>query len=210
MTRSLRIDFLRQTLSQEIAFFDSAEGGSVANHVSTSVNLVNQGISEKLGLSLQAIATFFAAFVVAFTQEWKLTLITFCIVPTIVIVTGICMAIDTVQENQIIDIYSHAGQLAEEVFATIRTAHSFWAFAKLSKQYDTILERAREVGKKKGPNYAVLFSTEFFCIYSGYALAFWRGIHMYGNGEIGDPGRVVTYVRGSMPCPHGAATHLLT
>lgn len=194
VTRALRIDFLKHTLRQEVAFFDSSEGGSVANHITTNTSLVNQGISEKLGLTIQATATFFAAFVVAFAVQWKLTLITLGIVPAIVIVTGICMAIDTVQENEIISIYSRAGQLAEEVFSTIRTAHAFWAYPKLSKKYEAILDEAKDVGRKKGPNYAVLFSTEFFCIYSGYALAFWQGVRMYHRGEISDPGTVVTVI----------------
>ncbi|KAK0655190.1 P-loop containing nucleoside triphosphate hydrolase protein [Cercophora newfieldiana] len=194
ITRAIRIDFLRHTLRQEIGFFDSSEAGSIAGHVTTNASLVNQGISEKLGLAIQATATFFAAFVVAFTVQWKLTLITIGVVPAIIIVTAICMSIDTVQENQIMSIYSKAGQLAEEVFSTIRTAHAFWAYPKLSKQYEMILDEARIVGRKKGPNYAVLFSTEFFCVYSGYALAFWQGLRMFNRGEIDDPGRVVTVI----------------
>jgi len=192
--RSLRIDFLRHTLRQEIAFFDSSEGGSVAGHITTNASLVNQGISEKLGLAIQALSTFVAAFVVAFTVQWKLTLITLGIVPAIIIVTTICMGIDTVQENEIMSIYGRAGQLADEVFSTIRTAHAFWAYPKLSRQYEAILDEAKVVGNKKGLNYAVLFSTEFFCVYSGYALAFWQGIRMFNSGEIDDPGRIVTVI----------------
>ncbi|KAK4442563.1 P-loop containing nucleoside triphosphate hydrolase protein [Podospora aff. communis PSN243] len=195
--RALRIAFLRHTLRQEIAFFDSSgtdSAGSITSHITTNASLVNQGISEKLGLAVQATSTFFAAFVVAFSVQWKLTLITLGIVPAIIIVTAICMAIDTSQETQIIGIYSRAGTLAEEVLSTIRTAHAFWAYPKLSRKYEAILDEARAVGRKKGPNYAVLFSTEFFCVYSGYALAFWQGLRMYRGGEIEDPGRIVTVI----------------
>ncbi len=203
ITRSIRIDFLRHTLRQEVAFFDSSEGGSVANHVTTNSSLVNQGISEKLGIALQAISTFFAAFIVAFTVQWKLTLITMGIVPAIIIVTGICMTIDTVQENQTMSIYSRGAQLAEEVFSTIRTTHAFWAYPKLSRKYEAVLDEAKAVGKKKGPNYAVLFSVEFFCVYAGYGLAFWQGIRMFQRGEISDPGKIVTYVFLSFACVCG-------
>jgi len=37
----------------------------------TNGNLVNNGISEKLGLALMGIATFVAAFAVAFAVQWK-------------------------------------------------------------------------------------------------------------------------------------------
>ena len=155
---------------------------------------MNQGIGEKLGLAIQATATFVAAFVVAFAVQWKLTLITVCIVPAILIVTGICLTIDTKVENGLMAIYSQADQLAEEVFASIKNVHAFWAYPKLSRKYERVLDDAKEVGKRKSPVYAVWFSIEFFCVYAGYGLAFWQGIRMYNQGEIEQPGTIVTYV----------------
>jgi ATP-binding cassette subfamily B (MDR/TAP) protein 1 len=63
-TKSLRIDFLRQALRQDIAFFDQASNGAMAIQITTNGNLVNVGIAEKLGLGVQGIATFVAAFAV--------------------------------------------------------------------------------------------------------------------------------------------------
>ena len=193
-TKNLRVAFVRQTLRQEIGFFDSPASGSVSGNVTTNSNLVSQGVSEKFGLAVQAVSTFFAAFAVAFAVQWKLTLITICIVPTIVIVTGVCAAIDTVQENRIMSIYSGAGQLAEEIFSSVRNAHAFWAYPKLSRKYESILDEAHAVAKKKSPNYSILFSIEFFSIYCGYGLAFWQGIRLYHSGEVTQPGQIVTYL----------------
>jgi ATP-binding cassette subfamily B (MDR/TAP) protein 1 len=160
--------------------------------VTTNGNLVNQGISEKFGLAIQATSTFVAAFVVAFAVQWKLTLITLAVVPSILVVTGVCAAIDTKLENGMISVYAKAGQLAEEIFSSIRTVHAFWAYPKLSAKFEEILDEARAIGKKKSPNYAILFSTEYFCVFSGYGLAFWQGFRMYERGEISSPGQVVT------------------
>jgi ATP-binding cassette subfamily B (MDR/TAP) protein 1 len=63
-TKSLRIDFLRQALRQDIAFFDQASNGAMAIQITTNGNLVNVGIAEKLGLAVQGFATLIAAFVV--------------------------------------------------------------------------------------------------------------------------------------------------
>jgi ATP-binding cassette subfamily B (MDR/TAP) protein 1 len=63
-TKRLRIDFLRQALRQDIAFFDQASNGAIAIQITTNGNLVNVGIAEKLGLAIQGVATFVAAFVV--------------------------------------------------------------------------------------------------------------------------------------------------
>lgn len=135
-----------------------------------------------------------AAFIVAFAVQWKLTLIVIAIVPVNIVVTIICVIYDTAYEYSMFDIYSKAGSLAEEAFSTIRTAHAFWAFPKLSRRFGKILDEAAEVGAKKSLIYAILFPVEFFCIFSGYALAFWQGIRMYSEGEIKNPGTVITVV----------------
>lgn len=47
---------------------------------------------------------------------------------------------------------------------------------------------------KKSWIYAVLFSTQYFCVFSGIALAYWQGYRMYASGEIPDVGKVFTVV----------------
>ncbi|KAF1976608.1 multidrug resistance protein-like protein 1 [Bimuria novae-zelandiae CBS 107.79] len=192
-TKALRIDFVKHTLSQNIAYFDS-EAGSVSSQITTSSNNVSSSISEKLSLTIQGVSTFVTAFIIAFAVQWKLTLITISIVPTIIIAVSACLGFVTKWEDQMLDIYGQAGKLAEEVFSTMRTVHGFWLNPLLSRKFDELLIDARAIGMKNSPVYAVLFSTEFFCIYSAYGLAFWRGIRMYASGEISQPGQVFTVI----------------
>jgi ATP-binding cassette subfamily B (MDR/TAP) protein 1 len=133
-----------------------------------------------------------AAFVVALAVQWKLALICASILPTIIVVTGLSATIDIMQEGKILKIYSEAGLLAEEVFSSIATVHAFWLQPLMFKKYDTLLAETEHLGMKKSPNYGVMFSTSFFCIYSGYALAFYQGIKMYISGEIAQPGTIIT------------------
>lgn len=191
-TKQLRVDFLKQTLRQDIAFFDSAAGGSVTTQVTTNCNTVTNGIGDKLALFFQGVSTFVTAFIIAFAVQWKLTLITMAIVPTILIVTGLCMVVYTKLETATLEIYSKAGLLAEEAFSTIRTIHSYWLQPLLTQRYDALLVEAMTIGKKKSPNYAVLFSVEYFSLFCGYSLAFWQGIAMYARGEINNSGDVFT------------------
>ncbi|KAG6036745.1 hypothetical protein E4U41_005495 [Claviceps citrina] len=192
-TKRLRVDFFRHILRQEISFFDSPSS-SVSGQITTNGNLINNGISEKLGLIVQAISMFVSAFVVAFIVQWKLTLITLAIVPVNTIITLGGIYIDSIYEYRMFNIYAESGSLAEEAFASIRTAHAFWAFPKLTIRFNRILERARKIGDKKSLIYAILFPVEFFSVIAGYALAFWQGMRMYTSGEIKDPGTVVTVI----------------
>jgi ATP-binding cassette subfamily B (MDR/TAP) protein 1 len=192
ITKALRISTLRSALRQPITYFDVEKSSSTTVLVTTNSNLVDNGINEKLGLVIQATSTFVTAFVVAFAVNWKLTLITCAMVPTIVLVVGICIAIDGKQEARILPLYAQAAMLAEEVFGTMMTVKSFWAMPTFEAKFERLLAIAQKEGYKKSPNYGVLFSTEYFCIFSGYALAFWQGIRRFASGEIQEPGDIVT------------------
>lgn len=191
-TKALRLDFLQSLLRQDMSYFDSKEAGSSSAKVTTNGNLVTNGISDRLSTTVQSCATVIAAFVVAFAVQWKLTLITICIVPAIIIVTGFCMAIEVNSEDKLLGILSRSSRLSEEVFSTISTVHAFWLQPVMAKRYEYFLAELEHVGRKKSPNYGVLFSTEFFCVCSGYGLAFWQGIRMFASSEIKDPGDIVT------------------
>ncbi|TVY41644.1 Sophorolipid transporter [Lachnellula subtilissima] len=193
-TKALRLDFLRNLLRQDMNYFDSKEAGSPSVKVTTNGNLVTNGISERLSILVQSCSTFVAAFVVAFAVQWKLTLITIAIVPVIIIVSGICMGIEVKSEDKLISIFSRASLLSEETFSTISTVHAFWLQPVMAKRFEDFLAEMERVGMKKSPNYGVLFSTEFFCVCSGYGLAFWQGIRMFASGEIDDPGDIVTVI----------------
>ncbi|OAP63660.1 hypothetical protein AYL99_02887 [Fonsecaea erecta] len=193
-TRSFRKAFLEATLRQEIWHFDRQTNGATATQVTTNGNRVQTGIAEKLVFVIQGLSMFLASFVVALARQWKLALITMSVIPAIFIVTGICIAIDAVQEARVIRIYSRAAVLAEEVLSSIRTVHAFYAQKKMVQRYDTFLQEAHKEGNKKSPNYGVLFSTQYFCVYSAIALSFWQGFRMYRSGEIANVGEVFTVV----------------
>ncbi|KAL2826352.1 ATP-binding cassette multidrug transport protein [Aspergillus pseudoustus] len=193
-TKSLRTAFLTRLLQQSISFFDASLSGSPVVHVTTNANLVNQGTSEKLGFVLQGSSTFVAAFIIAFVVQWKLTLITICIAPAILLLTAICSAFLVKAENEILHVNSDAGSLAEEVLASMKTVHAFSAFEALAGKYEAFAARARQLGLSQSLNMAILYSGEFFCVYAGYGLAFWQGIRMYARGEIAEPGSIVTVI----------------
>ncbi|KAL2818011.1 ATP-binding cassette multidrug transport protein [Aspergillus granulosus] len=193
-TKSLRTAFLTRLLQQSISFFDASLSGSPVVHVTTNANLVNQGTSEKLGFVLQGTSTFVAAFIIAFAVQWKLTLITICIAPAILLITAICSAFLVTAENKILHVNSNAGTLAEEVLASMKTVHAFSAFDGLAEKYEVFAEQAKRLGIAQSLNMAILYAGEFFCVYAGYGLAFWQGIRMYARGEIAEPGAIVTVI----------------
>ncbi|GES63072.1 ATP-binding cassette, subfamily B (MDR/TAP), member 1 [Aspergillus terreus] len=192
--RAIRKAFVEHLLRMEIWHFDLPGRGSPATQVTTNANRINTGIGEKLTLIIQGIAMFFSAFVVALVVQWKLALITISIIPLILVITGICMGIDAMQEARIMKFYSDGAVVSHEALSSIKTVHAFWAQKLMVSRFDEYLVKAHKEGNKKSLNYGVMFGTEFFCSYGMMALAFWQGHRMYLSGEIPDIGTVFTVV----------------
>jgi ATP-binding cassette subfamily B (MDR/TAP) protein 1 len=156
--------------------------------------LIQSGTAEKLGIVIQAIATFIAAFIIAFISQWKLTLILICLVPALLLIVGSASVPDAKIETRILKIQAQAGSYAESIFGGIRTVHAFSLRSRVVARLDGYLQDVIQIGKKKNLLYGAMFGGEFFVMYAGMGLAFWQGIAMVARGEVPDVGKVFTYV----------------
>lgn len=192
MTRGLRLAYVQSILKQEIAYFDTCTPGAVATRISTNANLIQTGLGEKVGIASQGLAMLVAAFCVAFSQQWKLTLVTATTLPAVLILVGSTVVQSQKIEQQILQIYTKAGGLAEEALGSVRNVVAFGAHDKLAAKYGAYMDSARTLGIKLGPLLGVQYSSEFSIMYCAYALSFWYGIRLLVRGEIPDGGTVVT------------------
>jgi ATP-binding cassette subfamily B (MDR/TAP) protein 1 len=75
ISQKIRERYLAAILRQNIAFFDKLGAGEVTTRITADTNLIQEGISEKIGLTVTALATFVTAFIIAYIRSWKLALI---------------------------------------------------------------------------------------------------------------------------------------
>lgn len=64
VSAKIREHFLQSCMKQNIAFFDNLGAGEVTTRITADTNLIQDGISEKIGLTLTGLATFFSAFII--------------------------------------------------------------------------------------------------------------------------------------------------
>ena len=134
------------------------------------VDLVQQGISEKVALVVHFTAAFLTGFILAYARQWKLALALTSIIP--------CNAICGVLMNKFVSTYTQqslehvasGGSIAEEVISTVRTAHAFGSQDALSGLYNIHIMKSRKAGIKSAIAQAAAFSVFVFVIYSAYAL----------------------------------------
>lgn len=177
-----------------MAFFDRGTGGSIAVQATSNGRLIQAGISEKLGLVAQGLATFISAFILAFVTQWKLTLITCCIAPATLLVIGTVSSIEASIETKVLQVQARAGSFCESILSSARTVHAFCLRARLVGEFEKFLQESRRLGNKKSPLFGFLFSAEYAIVFAGFGLCFWQGIKMLSKGEIDKPGDVFMFV----------------
>jgi ATP-binding cassette subfamily B (MDR/TAP) protein 1 len=175
MTRKIREQYLAAILRQNIGFFDKLGAGEITTRITADTNLIQEALSEKIGLTLTGLATFVTAFVIGFVESWRLTLILTSIVFAIVFSMGGFSKYIVLYNKLALDSYAEGGTVAEEVLSSIRNATAFSTQDKLSKQYDVYLKRAEYYGLRFKSILGVMIGVMMFIVYCNYALAFWQG-----------------------------------
>ncbi|TLS21374.1 uncharacterized protein PpBr36_10203 [Pyricularia pennisetigena] len=192
MVRNIRHEYLKSALRQEVAYFDIGDGGSIATQAYSNGRLIQNGTSEKLGLTIQGVSAFVSAFVIAFLTNWKLTLIVCGVAPLCVIFMAVVSFIEAGYETKVLEKHAQANAYAEGVLGSVRTVHAFEMRERLVAKFDEFLCEAHRWGDKISFLFGVLFSAEYTIVYLGYGLAFWQGLRMLSTGEVRDSGDVFT------------------
>jgi ATP-binding cassette subfamily B (MDR/TAP) protein 1 len=145
-SRNIREQYLASIMRQNIAFFDKLGAGEITTRLTSDTNLIQDGVSEKVGLTLTAVSTFVTAFVIAFIKYWKLALI---LTSTVLGITCIMFAGGRLlgkYKEKSLDAYGLGSTLAEEVLSSIRNNVAFGTRDKLAKHYDAHLAEAKKWG----------------------------------------------------------------
>lgn len=73
ITREIKARYFGAVLRQNIAVFDDVGIGNVVTQLTADANVIQEGISQKLSLTLSALGTLGATYAVSFALNWKLS-----------------------------------------------------------------------------------------------------------------------------------------
>ncbi|KAB0345019.1 hypothetical protein FD754_021945, partial [Muntiacus muntjak] len=171
--KKIRQEFFHAILRQEIGWFDINDITELNTRLTDDISKISEGIGDKVGMFFQAIATFFAGFIVGFIRGWKLTLVIMAISPILGLSTAVWAKILSAFSDKELAAYAKAGAVAEEALGAIRTVIAFGGQKRELERYQKHLENAKRIGIKKAISANISMGTAFLLIYSSYALAFW-------------------------------------
>nr|XP_019605320.1 PREDICTED: phosphatidylcholine translocator ABCB4 isoform X2 [Rhinolophus sinicus]XP_019605321.1 PREDICTED: phosphatidylcholine translocator ABCB4 isoform X2 [Rhinolophus sinicus] len=173
--RKIRKEFFHAILRQELGWFDINDTTELNTRLTDDISKISEGIGDKVGMFFQAVATFFAGFIVGFIRGWKLTLVIMAISPILGLSAAVWAKILSAFSDKELAAYAKAGAVAEEALGAIRTVIAFGGQDKELERYQKHLENAKKIGIKKAISANISMGIAFLLIYGSYALAFWYG-----------------------------------
>lgn len=179
MSRSIREQYLAAILRQNIGFFDKLGAGEITTRITSETTQVQDGISEKVGLTMTAVSTFLSAFIIGFIKSWRLTLILLSAVVGICLAMGLGASFMVKYNKKSLESYGLGGSVAEEVFSSIRNATAFGTQEKLARQYETHLAEAERWGIRLRTALSFMLAIMFCLIYLNYvgAISSFANVH---------------------------------
>lgn len=191
ITQKIREHYLEAILRQNIGYYDKLGAGEVTTRITADTNLIQDGISEKVGLTLTAISTFVTAFIVAYIKYAKLAAICTSTIVALVVIMGGGSRFIIKFSKLSLESYGAGGTVAEEVISSIRNATAFGTQDKLAKQYETHLRVAERWGMRLQMALGMMVGAMFGIMYLNYGLGFWMGSRYLVAREV-NVGQVLT------------------
>jgi ATP-binding cassette, subfamily B (MDR/TAP), member 1 len=175
LVRRLRYAYLEALLRQDIAYFETLPAGEVASRLDSDLHTIQAGVSEKVGILIQSISYFVAAYVVAFIMDAKLAGMMFSLVPAYFI-----MALGgnyfTKKYSAIVsEKVTAANSIASEALSHIRLVKAFGAAKRIETIFVQHLAGTRGAAIGKLLTAAVQMGLLYFIAYSANALAISQG-----------------------------------
>ena len=180
-SKRIRELYLKAILRQDVGWFDKTSTGELVTRINGDTNVIQDGISDKVGLIIQFTASFIAGFVIGFIKGWKLALVLCSVFP---LLSGAAFLMAKVLSGGSTDeqaAYASAGGVAQQVLSSMKTVVSFGGEEREIKRYSKHLDEAEKFGTKKALSNGVGVAVIQGLIFLVYALAFWYGNTLIPN-----------------------------
>lgn len=185
ITRQIRELYLRAIFRQNIAFFDFLGSGEITTRISSDMNLVQDGIGQKIGLFVTGVSMFTSAIIIGFIRSWKLSLIMLAGTFALIMMMGFNGAMMKKAQTLSIDEYATAASLAEEVLSSARNVAAYGTQKRLEEKYKAFVDRATKLDFKAKLWLSLMIAAMMGVLNLQYALAFWQGNRFLQDGDLG-------------------------
>lgn len=191
LSAAIRFDYLKALFAQSVSELDKLPSGEAAQTITGGANVLQIGITDKLGTLLQFSALIIGSFVVAFIYSWRLTLVTSSAMLVIIVVFCVVIPIWIKMQKTVDFANGQATSIASETIGAIRMVIACGAESRMAQRHGKWIAEARRRGLKQSPLLGVQLGPLFFVMFADYALSFWYGVKLYQQNRIDNVGNVL-------------------
>lgn len=175
LSQRLREKYLSNLLRQEPSHFDELPPGEVASRLSSDIQTIRSGTSEKAGIVLSSFSFFVTAYIVAFIKDWELAAILLSLIPAYFIMSFVGSHYIEKYSGLMSDYAASAASIASEGLNNIVVVQAFGANARLEDKFSGALKLSEHEGLKKATAVGIQSGVLYFIAYGANGLAFWQG-----------------------------------
>lgn len=182
---NLREKLLRCLLSLDQAYYDTHDL-DVTSLLTAKIETIQVGTSEKVGIFLQSLGYFIAAFVVGFILNAKLTgILLAAVIPAMVIIVATGSSWVSRLSKRLSACTEQANGVLESALRSVKVVQAFDFEDNISQKHSSHLEDAAVAGIRKAIVAASVLGLMYFVAYAANGLAFFVGSGMAENGGAG-------------------------
>jgi len=185
----IRDKYFRTLQKQEIGYFDKNMSGSLT--ISSDIELIKGGISEKFGSIIHSFSQLVAGLVVAFVYCWQLTLVMLGVFTLMSVVMTINQKIITKKTVKGQKLFAKVNKVVSESLLGVRTVYSFVGELIVSEKHSQLLANAIENNKSKAQIQSIAMGVFWFLYFGSYCVGFYYGGRLVYDGVI-LPGDIFT------------------
>ncbi|CAL5874466.1 uncharacterized protein PFLUO_LOCUS8762 [Penicillium psychrofluorescens] len=181
LAQRLRENYLRNLLRQEPSHFDSLPTGEIASRLSSDIQTIRSGTSEKAGIVLASLSFFVTAYIVAFIKDDIIAGMLVSLVPAYFLMSFIGSHYIEKYSGRMSDYAATASSIASEALNNIVVVQAFGANARLENKFSKALKSSEREGLKKATAVGTQSGFLYFIAYGANGLAFWEGSRRIAN-----------------------------
>lgn len=191
LTTKLRVALFRNILRQDQSFYDAPgrDAGALSGLLSGDCEAVHQLYGQSIGFKLQMLCNITVGLIIGFIYQWKLAFVTLACLPVMVLAGAL-------QQMMLVG-FGHEAEkdedsIVNESLSNIRTVVSFNLGKIRTDLYAASVVAEVPAHIRKSIIIGVIYGFSQFTFYGVFALAFWYGGKLVGQGETDFEGVIIT------------------
>jgi ABC-type multidrug transport system fused ATPase/permease subunit len=189
----LRDMLLRAILTQETGFFDVTPTGDLTSRLSSDTTVVGDQVALNVNVFLRSAISVIGCLVFMFSLSWRLTLLAFCTVPPIIVVSMVYGKFVQTLSKRSQTLLAVCNNVAEEALSSLSTVRSFGAEARVADEHGKALGDFYVLQKRNADAYAGFAAITTFLPSGVTALVLYVGAALVGTGQITE-GTLVSFL----------------